>query len=117
MDVDETRVLRVVAEFAAQPGQMDVHGAGAVGALPHLTQQFLATHHLTGMGGQVRQHVELQPREVDRRSVDTCGPARGIQSQPTDPGGGRGRVGSRAGPAEHGPQTRPSCSGEYGLTR
>src|SRR5215469_13670151 len=95
---DVARVLGVVAQLAAEPGDVHVEGLGGSPplAVPHLAHDLLPGHHLSCLVHQHGEQVELLGGEVEL-GVAEPGPAGfGVHPYPL------GHAGLRAATAEQG---------------
>jgi hypothetical protein len=97
--VQVARLLRGLAELAAQPRQVDVDGLvrAAVGQLPDLGEQLAFAHDAAGAGGEVVQQVELAGRQLQGTAVDAGLPRARVDPQAADDD--LGVRGTLAGPA------------------
>src|SRR5579871_758689 len=84
--VDVSRLLRRLAELAAQPRDVHVHRlvGPAVGHPPHVGEQIPPGDHLPGMQREVVQQVELPPAQVERRPIQGRHVRVDVQPQPAD---------------------------------
>src|SRR5581483_580922 len=77
---------RRLTELAAQPGQVDVHGA--VGAapreLPDLAEQVALADDLAGPAGQGEEQLELLAGQLDGAAVDRDLVAAGVDDEVAD---------------------------------
>lgn len=109
-----------LAQFAAQPGQVDVDRlVVAVGLLPDLGEQFLAGYDDTGAPGEEGQQVELAPGEVEPGAVQLGLAAQRVDGEAADPDD----AGDAASPEVARERRRTAamradrCSTEKGLVR